>query len=387
VKRLYLDHNATCPLRPGAREVLASWLEQPILGNPSSVHADGRLARRWLEDARESLAADLGCGRDELVFTSGGTESNALALASADPACAVLYAPTEHPSITRSLAERGRAIALPLDAEGRVHAASLGECAGVAGRTGAAGLAGGRPAFLSVALANHETGVLQDVAALAEAAHALGAAVHCDASQAFGKLPLAFRDLGVDLMTVSAHKLGGPTGIGALVVRAGYPLAPLLRGGSQESGLRAGTEPAALARAFAAATREAIADLPRALVRWSRWTEALLSTLRNLEPSVQLNSPASGRLANTLNASFPGRSGSALVQRLDLEDVSVSHGSACASGAARPSPVLLAMGLDEDRARAAVRISVGPANDDADIAMFPERLRVALAGVASRATA
>jgi cysteine desulfurase len=322
VKRLYLDHNATCPMRVSARRSLSRCLEAPVVGNPSSVHADGRLARRWLEDAREALASMLDCGRDELVFTSGGTESNALALSAADPACVVLYAPTDHPSVTRVLAERPRAIALPVDADGRASMPPLGR---------------ERPALLSVALANHETGIVQDVRALGEAAHAVGASVHCDASQAFGKLPLSFRELGVDLLTVSAHKLGGPPGIGALVVRAGCTLRPLLRGGAQESGLRAGTEPAALACAFAAAAHDAMQGLADTLERWQHWTTSLCASIRALEPSVRLNSPATGRLANTLNVSFPGRSGSALVQRLDLEGVSVSHGSACASGAARPS--------------------------------------------------
>jgi cysteine desulfurase len=374
VKRLYLDHNATCPLRPAAREALLRCLAEPVVGNPSSVHAHGRLARRWLEEARESLAASLDCDRDELVFTSGGTESNALALASADPACRVLYSPTDHPSVTRALAENPHSRALPVTAEGRVEVDAVHAWAGEA------------TALVSVALANHETGVLQDVRAIGEAAHAHGARVHCDASQAFGKLPLSFRGLGVDLLTVSAHKLGGPLGIGALVVRQGCAPRPLLRGGSQEAGLRAGTEPAALACAFAAAAREAVAELGEAVPRWSRWTATLADAILELEPSVRPISPTSGRLANTLNVSFPGRSGSALVQRLDLEGVSVSHGSACASGAEQLSAALLAMGLDEDTARGALRISVGPSNDDADIAALPDRLRVALASVVPRAT-
>jgi cysteine desulfurase len=375
VKRLYLDHNASCPMRASAREALLDCLEQPVVGNPSSAHADGRRARRWLEDARESLAALLDCARDELIFTSGGTESNALALASADPAWPVLHAATDHPSVIRALASHPRARALPVDATGHLGESAITACGN------------SRPSLLSVALANHETGVVQDVRALADAAHAVGARAHCDASQAFGKLPLSFREAGVDLLTVSAHKLGGPPGIGALVVRRGCELQPMLRGGAQESGLRAGTESAALARAFAAAAEDAVRGLHDACQRWRRWTDELLAAIGALEPSIRLNSAAAGGLANTLNVSFPGRSGSALVQRLDLLGVSISHGSACASGAAQPSPVLLAMGLDEHVARGAVRISVGHANVDADLLEFPERLRVALATVTPRATA
>ncbi|HVQ23980.1 MAG TPA: aminotransferase class V-fold PLP-dependent enzyme, partial [Planctomycetota bacterium] len=269
---------------------------------------------------------------------------------------------------------RGNVRALPVDDEGHVDA----------GFVSAAGAL--RPALVSVGLANHETGVVQDIAALAAAAQAVGAAFHCDATQAFGKLPLSFRALGVDLLAVSAHKLGGPVGIGALVVRRGLPLRALLAGGEQEGGLRAGTEAAALASAFAAAAEEAVARLPADGPMWARWTSQLRATIAAEEPSVRFNSPERGVLPNTLNASFPGRAGGALVARLDLEGVAVSHGSACASGSRRPSPVLLATTKDDERARSALRISVGPANVEDDVLAFPARLARALAGVAVRAS-
>jgi cysteine desulfurase len=367
VSRLYLDHNATCPLRAVARAALIDALREP-LGNPSSVHAEGRRARRQLEEARERLAAVLQCGRDEVVFTSGGTESNALALQGAG---AVLHAPIEHPSVLRALEERGRA--LPVDEWGRVDPGAIARAAGAA-----------RPVLVSVALANHETGVVQDVPALARAAHAVGARMHCDASQALGKWPLSFRDLDADVLTLSAHKAGGPVGAGALLVRKGTAAHPLLRGGEQEGGWRAGTEAAALAQAFAAAAEEAVARQAQDAARWRAWIATLRAGLRALEPAVRFNSPEDAVLPNTLSASFPGRAGAVLVQRLDLEGVAASHGSACASGSRQPSPVLLALGADERRARGAVRFSVGPANAEGDVEEALARLGRVLRDVAPR---
>ncbi len=370
--RLYLDHNASCPLRPEARAALEQAFADGCAGNPSSAHADGRRARRLLEDSRERLARVLDCHRDEIVFTSGGTEANTLAL-SAAPGGTLLFAPIEHPSITVTLRHREGARALPVDGAGRVVAEAI---------TGAA-----RPGLVTVGLANHELGVVQDIPAVVAAARRAGALVHCDASQALGKWPLSFRELGVDLLTVSAHKTGGPVGIGALLCRRGTPLRPLFRGGEQEAGLRAGTEAAALAAGFAASAAAAAAALPAATPDWRRWIDALRRVLLALEPAAHCNSPASGGLPNTLNLSFPGRSGAALVQRFDLEGVSVSHGSACASGSLLPSPVLLAVGAGEERARSALRLSAGPANSDAEVATFAERAGRVFADVMARPTA
>jgi len=354
VRRIYLDHNASCPLRANARAALVATLEV-ALGNPSSVHLEGRRARHLLEDARERLAAIVDCDRDEVVFTSGGTESNALALLAAGGG-PVLHSPVEHPSVLRALAACGGGLPLPVDEWGRVDPGAIARTDG-----------GSAARLVSVALANHETGVVQDVPALARAAHAAGARMHCDASQALGKWPLSFRDLDADLVTLSAHKAGGPVGVGALLVRKGMAAHPLLLGGEQEGGWRAGTEAAALAQAFAAAAEEAVAQREPAERRWCAWIGALRAGLRQLEPALRFNSPEDAVLPNTLNASFPGRPGAVLVQRLDLEGVAVSHGSACASGSRQPSPVLLALGADVQRARGAVRFSVGPANVEGDI--------------------
>ncbi|HTE05321.1 MAG TPA: cysteine desulfurase family protein [Planctomycetota bacterium] len=371
--RLYLDHNASCPLRAEARAAIVDVLDDGQLGNPSSAHADGRRARARLESAREELARVLDCGRDEVLFTSGGTESNALALSAAPPDRAVLHAPIEHPSLLVPLAARPGAVALAVDGEGRVDPDEPARHAAL------------RPALLTVALANHELGVVQDIRRLAAGARSAGMLVHCDASQAAGRLPLSFRELGVDLMTVSAHKLGGPVGIGALIARSGAPLRALLRGGEQEAGLRAGTEAVALAAGFAAAAAAAWRELPQAAPRWLAWCLQLRERIARMEPDATFNSPARGGLPNTLNVSFPGRPGSSLVHRLDLEEVSVSHGSACASGSLKPSPVLLACGAGEDRARGALRISVGPVNRPEDLVEFGVRLARVLSAVPPRA--
>lgn len=353
--------------------MLLSCLADPLAGNPSSVHADGRRSRQRLEEAREALASEVDCDRDEILFTSGGSESNALALHAAPADRAVMHGPIEHPSILAPLAQRAGSIALPVDRFGRVDPEDIARTSKPAA-----------PGLVSVALANHEIGTLQDIRTLSEASHRVGALFHCDASQAFGKLPLSFRQLGVDLMTLTAHKLGGPVGIGVLVVRQGTAMTPLLLGGEQESGLRPGTEPAILAAAFAAAAREAVGELPQSCPRWHAWTERIRQALAGLDDQACCNSPDEGRLANTLSVSFPGREGSSLVQRLDLEGVSLSHGAACSSGSVRPSPVLLAIGADERRARGALRISVGPTNRDADVSELLVRLARVLDAVPPR---
>ncbi len=375
MKRSYLDHNATSPLRPAARAALTVELgSAALLGNPSSAHAEGRRARRLLEDARESIAALLGAERDGVVFTSGGSEANTQTLSLARGGH-VITTRIEHPSILANLAESaaedaaptttdvipagGLPIWLDLDAVGRVDGDGSDELALASSEGG--------PALWTVALANHETGVIQDVARLAAQARAAGVLTHTDASQAVGRIPVSFAELDVDLMTVCAHKFGGPPGIGALVLRRGTGVPALVRGGGQEAGQRAGTEACLLASAFAAGLDEALTCLPEHSTRWSGWRDTLLSQLRQLIPELQLNSPPNDGLPNTLNVSFPGRDGQALVHRLDLEGVGVSHGSACASGSLEPSPVIRQITGDESRARSAVRISFGWNNIDADV--------------------
>lgn len=360
--RVYLDHNASSPLRAEARAVIESALGGPALGNPSSAHAEGRRSRALLEEAREQLAALLGCPRDGLVFTSGGTESNALALTAASPDESLVVAAAEHPSVLEPAAARAGTMVLPVDDRCRPDTDALPAALGL----------------FTVSTANHETGHIQDVESLSHQAHKRGGLFHTDACQAFTRVAFTPFDQGVDLVTVCAHKLGGPLGVGVLAARDPTVLLPLLRGGGQEAGLRAGTEPAVLASAFAAAARSAHDALTTDAVRLRSLVQQLKRCISDVEPTAVFHSDDVDGLPNTLAVSFPGRRGPALVHRLDLEGCSVSHGSACASGSLRPSPVLLCMGAGDDAARSVVRISMGHDTTSVDVDRFVSALRVTL---------
>jgi cysteine desulfurase len=325
-----------------------------------------------LEEARERLAGVVGCRPEELVFTSGGSESNACALASAPVGRPLGVGPLEHPSVLQPALQHPQALLLPVDPDGRVRRLPTPSS--------------GSPEFglLSVALANHETGLIQGLEALTTYARTHATLLHTDASQALGRIPLRFDDREVDLMTLSAHKLGGPVGAGALIVRSGVSLTPLFPGGGQESGRRAGTESVLLAQAFAAAAEAAEAAREDEAARFLRWTRELRRELNELDPTAIFLSPEGERLPNTLCVAFPGRPGSALVQRLDLEGVSVSHGSACASGSLQPSPVLTALGHDESVASSALRISFGHTNVEADAERFLSAMETSLRAIHPR---
>lgn len=366
-RRVYLDHNAGSPLREEARASLVAAFGGAALGNPSSAHTEGRRARSLLESARELLASLVGCRRDAVIFTSGGTESNALALSAAGPEQTVAACATEHPSVLEPLATRPHVL-LPVDADGRLQLPSRQEPA----------------ALVTVSLANHETGQVQDVAAVARWTHEMGGLFHTDACQALGRIPCVFESLAADFMSLSAHKLGGPVGIGALIVADPLRLRPQLRGGGQEAGLRAGTESAALASAFAAAAQAATGQLAAAASHWVRWRGELRDAIQSIEPTAVFHSPAVDGLPNTLCVSFPGRRGPALVHRLDLEGCAVSHGSACSTGSLRPSPVLLAMGAGDACANSVIRVSMGHDTTHADVRAFLVALRVALAAAPLR---
>jgi len=365
LRRVYLDHNAGAPLRKVARERMTELLDAG-LANPSSAHAEGRAARDVLEEAREQLAALVGCARDELYFTSGGTESNALALRLAPAGSGVVCTSTEHPSLRASVEARDDGVLLPVDARGVLVAPEPWP----------------RVALSSCALANHETGVVQDlerVVALARASHS---AVHSDLCQALGRLPLDVARWELDAASLSSHKVGGPVGVGALVLRRGARAEPLWRGGAQEGGQRPGTESAMLAAGFAAAAVEACGQLDEQRFRMVDTVSNLRASISRLAPdAVFLSDPESG-LPNTLSVCFRGHSGASLVMRLDLEGVAASHGSACASGSHEPSPVLLAMGCDEQLARGAVRFSVGHDTTLDDVRACAERLARALSASA-----
>lgn len=350
----YLDHNATSPLRPEAAAAMREAMAE--LGNPSSVHRFGRAARKRLEDARERVAAALGAAPADLVFTSGGTEANALALAGAGRA-RVLVSAIEHESVRAALPG---AETVPVTAAGQVDLVAL---EALLKRPGP-------PALVSVMAANNETGAIQPVAAVVALARAHGALVHVDAVQALGKFDPLFdvAAVGADYAAVSAHKIGGPAGIGALYVRAGAPLAAQIRGGGQERGRRAGTENLFGIVGFAAAVGAlATAEHREALARQAEWTRRMAEAMTARVPEAIVFGRQDQHLANTLCVALPGLAAETQVMALDLAGVAVSAGSACSSGKVRPSHVLEAMGAGRDAAGAAIRISLGWSTNEADV--------------------
>jgi cysteine desulfurase len=359
--RVYLDWNATTPLRPEAREAMAAAWDLP--GNPSSVHAEGRKARRLVEDARAVVAAALGALPRNLVFTSGGTEANALALTpglrlkSGAPVQRLVVSAIEHASVLAGGRFPAEAIVtVGVSGSGLVHLDRLRET-----------LAGGPPALVSVMLANNETGAVQPIAEVAEIVHAAGCVLHVDAIQAFGKIPFDINVLSADLATVSAHKIGGPKGVGALVWIEGVQgLEPLLRGGGQERGHRAGTENVAGIAGFGAAVKAAMGVLEKDAIRLGSLRNRLETGLRQT-PGVLIFSQDVLRLPNTTLFTVPGLRAETAVIGFDLAGVAVSSGSACSSGKVQPSHVLEAMGFGRELAQGGVRLSLGWSTSDADI--------------------
>jgi len=363
--RVHLDHNATTPLRPEARAELLEALDA-LGGNPSSVHTAGRAARALLDDARERVAGALGVLEDDVVFTGGGTEANSLALLGAlrpAPGAGLVTVSTEHASVLGPAAQlegEGHQVRrIGVDAQGRVDVEALLEAACDA-------------RLVSVALANNEVGALGPVEHVASAL-AEGPSptlLHTDAVQALGRVPVDLAGWGVDLATLSAHKVGGPLGVGVLVRRTRAPLAPLAYGGGQEFELRPGTENVPAIVAAARAIELAVAEGPTFAARARGLLQVLWEGIHAAFPAAQVLGPAvqdEDRLPNTLNVSLPGVDGRVLVARLDLAGLEASAGSACASGSLEPSHVLLAMGCDEERARAGLRLSIGRTTDDEDL--------------------
>jgi cysteine desulfurase len=347
-RETYLDWNATAPLRPAAAKAIADALA--LGGNPSSVHRQGRAARRLVEESRAVVSTLAGASPDGVVFTSGGTEANQLALHGAGRE-RVLVSAVEHSSISQAVPDAER---VSVDGDGLVDPAALAALLET----------DTRPALVSVMLANNETGVIQPVAELAAVAHAHGALFHCDAVQAAGKIPLSFAALGADLLTLSAHKIGGPAGIGALVLAPGVEVTQLLRGGGQERNRRAGTENLAGIAGFAAAARVCN---PAEYVRVQALRDGLEAAL---PPEAVVIGAAALRLPNTSAVAMPGVPAETQVIALDLDGVMVSAGAACSSGKVGPSHVLAAMGLAPEIATCTIRVSLGWATTEADIAHF-----------------
>ncbi|MCB9797334.1 MAG: cysteine desulfurase [Alphaproteobacteria bacterium] len=361
VSLIYLDHNATTPVREEVLEVTTRALRE-AWGNPSSGHGPGRAARAAVERARAQVAALIGAAPEEILFTSGGTEANNLAIrgvAAARPRGRVLLTSVvEHPATARpaaELARQGRHVrVLGVDERGvvRISEISSAEIEGLS--------------LASLMLANNETGALQPVAELARAAHGVGALVHTDAAQAVGKVPVDVEALGVDLLSIAGHKLYAPKGVGALYLRRGTPLAPLLLGAGHERGLRPGTENVAFIAGLGEACALAGAELEQSAARLRGLRDRLHAGLRARIPGLALNGPEEGRLPNTLNLRLPGVRGRALLAA--TPELAASTGSACHEGGHEsPSGVLLAMGLDAEAALGALRLSLGRDTQEAEV--------------------
>ncbi len=346
----YLDHNATTPPRPEAVEAVSRALAQ--WGNPSSVHTFGRSARRLVEDARRQVAALAGADSAAVVFTSGGTEANNLAIRGCGRA-RILVSAVEHPSVLEAADDIET---IPVDADGIVDLDALRAML----REGT---------VVSVMLANNETGAIQPVMEVAAVAHEAGALFHCDAVQGAGKLALDFQALGADMMTLSAHKIGGPKGVGALIVADHVQLVPIMRGGGQERGRRNGTENVPGIAGFGAAAELAAAEVATA-DRLAALRDRLEATVLAEIPGARIVAGQAERLPNTSCIGLPGISAETQIMALDLAGFAVSAGSACSSGKVKASRVLRAMGLEDDIAACAIRVSLGKGNSEADIDEF-----------------
>jgi cysteine desulfurase len=349
----YLDWNATAPLRPEA--VAAATAALAHCGNPSSVHRRGRAGRKMVESARETVAGMIGAAPDSVIFTSGGTEANHLALIGAGRE-RILVSAVEHDSVLRAVPAAQQ---IPVDGDGVVRLDALAELLAV----------DDRPALVSVMLANNETGVIQPVAEIAAAAHASGAIFHCDAVQAAGKIAFDLAAVGADLLTLSAHKLGGPAGAGALLAASGIDLAPLLRGGGQEGGRRAGTENVPGIAGFAAAAKLAANEVG-CYDRVRVLRDLLEAEILAAAPDAIVIGADAPRLPNTSAIAMPGTAAVTQVIALDLDGVMVSAGAACSSGKVGPSHVLAAMGLPPDVRASTIRVSLGWATTEAEIERF-----------------
>lgn len=358
-QRIYLDHNATAPVPAPVREAVAAALA--ICGNASSVHGPGRAARRLIESARAEVAAAVGARPEEIVFTSGGTEANNLAI-SGVPAASLIVSAVEHDSVRQPARARGLPLfACPVDGEGRVRLDALDDLLGSAPA----------PALVSVMLANNETGVLQPVAGVAELARRHGAIFHCDAVQGPGRIALDTGRGDIDLLTLSGHKIGAPQGIGALRVREGLALEPLLRGGGQERRRRAGTENLPGIAGFGAAAG-LCGERLRGIARIAALRDDMERRVLAACPGARIFGAGAARLANCSAIFMPGMAAETQVMAFDLEGIAVSAGSACSSGKVTASHVLAAMGAADAEARGTIRVSLGHETTAGEIDRFVE---------------
>ena len=368
-KEIYMDNNATTPIHPEVKKVMIETMD--VFGNPSSLHASGRQARQLVEEAREEVASFIGASPEEIMFAGSGSEANNTVLSAVTcqrKQCAyhqegvneIITSTIEHPCVleaSKCLQERGvNVLYLDVDQYGKVSLEQLRDL--LTERTG----------LVSVMMANNEIGTVQDIKGIAEIVHERGAVFHTDAVQAVGKIPVNVRELDVDFLTLSGHKMYGPKGIGALYVKKGAPFCPLIRGGHQERGRRAGTENTlgiiGLGKAIEMRSQEMKSDEKHLL----ELKAALKKGIEENIPDVQFIGHPTDCLPNTLNVSFEGAEGEAIILYLDLEGIAVSTGSACASGSLDPSHVILAIGLPAECAHGSIRISLGRENTMEEIA-------------------
>ncbi len=380
MRRIYFDHNATTPVHPEALKAMLPFLGATY-GNPSSIHFLGREARAALDDARERVAKLLGAKPGEIVFTGSGTEADNHAIAGAVGALKgevghIVTSPVEHHAVLHTcehLRQHGGVdvTVLPVNGDGVVNPDDVRRA--IRDDT----------ALVSVMWANNETGALQPVREIGAICRERGVLFHTDAVQAFGKVPVSVSDVPVDLLSISGHKVYGPKGVGALWIRPRVKIESLLHGGSHENDRRAGTENVAGIVGFVRAAEITTSRVETEDVRLRALTERLWQGLSTRIERVRRNGPADRRVANTLNVSFAGCKSDALLMSLDLEGIAVSSGSACAVGSLKPSGVLLAMGLGEELANAAVRFSLGAATTEADVDAVVEAMPAIVARLRS----
>ena len=356
-RRTYLDYNATAPLRPEVKAAMVDAFD--VDGSPSSVHAEGRHARSIVEAARESIARLVGAKPSEIVFTSGASEANTWVLS--QPWATILTSGIEHDSVLApARASSGELVMLPVCSDGMVTIKDVAER--LASRSFA------HPSVIAVQLANNETGVIQPVREIAELARVYTVKMHIDAVQAAGRVPIDFASLDIDTLAISAHKFGGPKGVGALAIREHVDFVPLIRGGGQERCRRAGTENIAAIAGFGVAAEAALRDLA-AVATIGAMRNKLEVELKRVSPNAVIIGEGVPRLANTIALALPGKLAETLVIRLDLAGIAVSAGSACSSGKVGASHVLEAMGLGQDIASGTIRVSFGSSTED-DITAF-----------------
>ena len=369
---VYFDNAATAPINPVA---LQAYLEQArTLGNPSSLHGYGRDARKNVEDAREKLALLLDCQPNEIIFTASGTESNNLAikgiywhrLSEDKKRKVIITSAFEHHAVLDPInwlreSEGAEIIEVPVDHDGYLKLEFLKTALENRGE---------EVSFITIMHSNNEVGTIQPIQEVIKLANKYKVPVHTDAVQSFGKVPLSFSELGLFAMTVSAHKIGGPVGVGALILKKGVDITPLLHGGGQERDIRSGTINAAGIVAFATAAQAAIRDREKNAVFVAGLRDSLAATIKNDLPDALFNAGAGERLPGILNVRFPNTESDSLLLLFDSEGIACSTGSACTAGVQQPSHVLLAMGLSENEARSSLRFSLSPENSKEDIDYF-----------------